>query len=156
MVIDQKGKVAIQQFRVGDVDGMAVEALARGQNGDVYFAPAVLGNDLRRGQRGAFDDIVRVLGLVIDDDADTGKRAILPQGIDPSIVLTTCRRPCVNRHLHFVFNRSPPPTDAKALSELLHRKCGGDNGNKRSGARLEIAADIEPPKCSEDRARASA
>src|SRR5262249_31720466 len=37
---------------------------------------------------------------------------------------------CVNRHLHFVFKRPLLPDEAKALAELLHRKCGGDHGTK--------------------------
>jgi hypothetical protein len=129
-VIENTGKVRAQHFAVGDVDAMAAEALARGQNANVYFAPALLRKNLPRGQRGAFGDIVVVLGLVIDDDGDTGKKAVLPPGVDPSIVVTTCQVPTVNRHLHFVFKRPLPPAEAKGLAELLHRKCGGDHGTK--------------------------
>jgi hypothetical protein len=71
----------------------------------VYFAPAVLRKDLPRGSRGGLDDIVAVLGAVIDDDGDTGKRAVLPQRVEPSIELTTCVKPSVNRRVHFVFKR---------------------------------------------------
>jgi hypothetical protein len=129
-VIENTGRVRTQHFAVGDVDAMAAEALARGNNANVYFAPALLRKDLPRGQRGATGDIVVVLGLVIDDDGDTGKRAVLPPGIEPSIVVTTCQIPCVNRHLHLLFKRPLLPAEAKALAELLHRKCGGDSGTK--------------------------
>ena len=80
--------------------------------------------------RGTANDIVAVHGLVIDDDGDTGKRAVLPPGFAPTIEVTTCTQPVVNRHLHFVFKRSLTPQEAKVLAELLHRKCGGDHGTK--------------------------
>ncbi len=129
-VIDTSGTVRPQQFAIGDVDGMAAEALARGQAANVYFAPATLRRDLSHNSRGTANDIVAVLGLVIDDDCDTGKRAILPPGIGPTIEVTTSTQPAANRHYHFVFTRPLSPQDAKALAALLHRKCGGDHGTK--------------------------
>jgi Protein of unknown function (DUF3631) len=124
------GKVRPQQFAIGDVDSMAKEAVARSAYGNVYFAPTLLRRDLPQGKRGEFKDITVVLGLAIDDDGDTGKRAILPPTIRPSIEVTTCQRPTVNRQPHFVFSRPLPPNEAGALAELLHRKCGGDHGTK--------------------------
>jgi putative DNA primase/helicase len=129
-IIDHTGKALVQQFAVGDVDAMAAEALARGQNANVYLAPALLRKDLSRGKRGALGDIVIVLSFVVDDDGDKRRNAVLPPGIDPSIVVTTSRIPCVNRQFHFILKRPLPPAEAKALAELLHRKCGGDNGTK--------------------------
>ncbi len=128
--IDKTGKVRPQQFTIGDVDGMAAEALARCQVANVYFAPATLRSDLPRDVRGTTNDIVAVLGLVVDDDGDTGKRAVLPPSINPTIEVTTSTQPVVNRHYHFVFTRALSPREAKSLAALLHRKCGGDHGTK--------------------------
>ena len=117
-----------QHYIAGDVDRMADEAVARGEAANVYFATAVMNKSLRVGARGKFEDIVAVLGLVVDDDGDAGKRAVLPRGIEPSLVVTTCEVPVTNRHIHFVFNKPLSPAAAKKLAELLHRKCGGDHG----------------------------
>ena len=113
-----------QKFSIGDVEGMAAEATARGEHANVYFAPAVLRQDLPIGQRGKAEDIVAQLGLVIDDDPDTGKPAVLPP-IEPSAVVETSPG---NRHIHFVFTRPLPPAEAELLARLLHSKCGGDSG----------------------------
>jgi hypothetical protein len=116
-VIDpRKGIVRPQLFAIGDVDGMAREAFARGEHSNVYFAPAVLRKDLLRGRRGKEEDIVAVLGLPIDDDGDTGKRAVLPPGIGASIEITTSTNPTLKRHLHFVFTRPLPLHQASVLA----------------------------------------
>jgi hypothetical protein len=128
-VVDPKtGTARPQQFAVGDVDGMVREAIARGQHENVYFAPAILRKGLAHDQRGKAEDVVAMLGLVIDDDAD--KRAIPPPGISPAFEITTSTAPAVNRQHHFIFSRSVRPAEAKELAELLHRKCGGDHGTK--------------------------
>jgi hypothetical protein len=57
---------------------MADEAMARGEFENVYFAPAILRKSLPATARGRAEDIVAVLGVGIDDDGDTGKRAVLP------------------------------------------------------------------------------
>jgi hypothetical protein len=130
-VIDPRtGKVNAQQFAIGDVAGMAREAAARSKHANVYFAPAVLRRDLRRGARGRLKDIVAVLSSVIDHDGDTGKRAVLPPRMAPSSEVTTCVEPSINRHIHFVFTRPLSVAEAEDLAELLYRKCGGDHGTK--------------------------
>src|SRR5262249_23653008 len=121
-------KVFPQHFAIDDVDKMANEAVARAENANIYFATAVMRPSLPPGARGKFEDILAVLGLVVDDDGDTGKRAALPPGIELSLEVTTCEMPVTNRQLHFVFKKPQPPAAAKQLAELLHRKCGGDHG----------------------------
>ena len=125
---EKEGKARPQKFAIGDVEGMAAEAVARSAVGNVYFAPAVLRKDLPRGSRGKFEDIVAILGAVIDDDGDTGKRALRPPGIEPSIEVTTSTVPVVNQQPHFVYTRPLAPAEGAGLAELLHRKCGGDSG----------------------------
>ena len=129
---EKECKARPQRFAVGDVGGMAAEAVARSATGNVYFAPAVLRPDLPPGARGKFEDIVAVLGSVIDDDGDTGKRALRPAGVEPSIEVTTSTVPVVNRQLHFVYTRPVSPAEGAELAELLYRKCGGDTGTKDS------------------------
>src|SRR5262249_31729671 len=96
-VIDPRtGKVLPQRFAISDIDGMAAEAGTRAEAANVYFAPAVIKKSLPIGARGMLGDIVALLGLVIDDDGDIGKRAVLPSGIKPSLEVTTCWIPSVN------------------------------------------------------------
>jgi hypothetical protein len=128
-IIDARTNKALpQRFAPRDVDGMAAEAAARAGAANVYFAPAVLKKSLAAGARGGLDDIVVVLGLVIDDDGDTGKRAVLPPITKSSLEITTCWVPFVNRQHHFVFTKPLTVVAASKLAELLHRKCGGDYG----------------------------
>ena len=56
--------------------------------------------------------------------------AVLPLDIGASIEITTSTNPTVNRHIHYVFTRPLAPDEAKSLTELLHRKCGGDHGTR--------------------------
>jgi hypothetical protein len=66
-IIDPKtGKVFPQHFAVANVAAMANEAVARGKVANVYFAPAILKKHLPATTRGKTEDIVAVLGVVID------------------------------------------------------------------------------------------
>ena len=123
-------KPLVQKFAIGHVKEMADEARARGAFSNVYFGPALMRSNLPAGQRGKEADIVAVLSVVIDEDADTGKIVTLPTGVDPSFVVMTSSDPKLNRHFHFVFDKPLPPAEAKALAELVYRKCGGDNCSK--------------------------
>jgi hypothetical protein len=97
-VIDPKTNkiVCAQEFAIGDVDGMAREAAARSKHANVYLAPTVLRKDLPHGKRGTFEDIVAVLGGVIDNDRDTGTRVVLPPGVEQTLEVTTCFKPTIN------------------------------------------------------------
>lgn len=123
-------QVTVERFPIGQADPMARRALALSSANNIYFAPVVLRLDLRPGARGSFSDIVAVLGLVIDEDADTDKLAILPENVLPTITVTTSRVPHLNRHHHFVFAQALTPDEGKDLAVLLHKKCGGDFGTK--------------------------
>ena len=120
----------IQQFRIGDVKGMAAEARNRGTHSNVYFGPALMRRGLARGKRGEEADIAAVLAIVLEEDADTGKKVTPPVGVDPSFVVMSSSKPKINRHFHFVLNKPLPPSEAKELAELAFRKCGGDHGGK--------------------------
>ena len=125
-VIDTANHVRPQKFAIGDAQIMADEAMARGQDANAYFGPAVMRSDIAK--RGTKQDIVAVAGVVIDADADTGKHVVLPPGIDPTFVVTTSQVPAINKHFHFVFPRALTPQEGEKLAELLHQKCGGDSG----------------------------
>jgi len=126
----RKPKARPQRFRVGDVNGMLEEASARSGQANVYFAPAILRRDMPPGARGEAKDIIAMLGLVIDDDPDAGKRALRPPGNEPTIEICTSREPATNLQPHYIFTRPLPPDKGAELAELLHRKCGGDSGTK--------------------------
>jgi putative DNA primase/helicase len=129
-VIDRAGKALIYKYAIGDAKSMADEAMERGQDANAYFGVAIMRGDLAHGARGGVADAVGVPGLVLDDDADTGKGAVLPPGIEPTFIVTTSHVPKTNRHIHFVFNRLLTPREGDTLAKLLHQKCGGDHGTK--------------------------
>jgi putative DNA primase/helicase len=124
------GTLRTQKFGIGNVSGMADAAVTRGEHANVYFAPVLLRKNLPPHARGKREDIVAVLGLVLDDDRDTDERALLPFGIEPTFTLTTSVVPIPNFQHQFAFTRAVPPTEADALARLLFRKCGGDSGAK--------------------------
>ena len=126
---ERKGKARPQQFAVGKVSEMAAEAVARGEIANVYFAPALLREDLPKRKRGTRDDIVVGLGLVIDDDGDGTCAERLPN-VEPTFEVVTSKKPTLNRQLHYVFTLALTPRETTELAELLHRKCGGDHGTK--------------------------
>ena len=122
--------VSPQRFRIGDAQAMAAEACNRGKFCNVYFGPALMRSDLARGERGKEADIVAVPSIVIEEDADTGKKVTLPKGVSPSFVVMSSSNPTINRHFHFVLEKPLPPAEAKELAALAYRKCGGDHGGK--------------------------
>jgi hypothetical protein len=124
------GHVAVHQFGVGDVDAMATEVLRLAASRNVYFSPALMRRDLDPCKRGGKQDIVAVVGVVIDDDRDTGRACVLPSGVDPSVIVVTSSMPEVNRHVHFVLSQPLFAMEAAPFAHLLHRKCGGDAGTR--------------------------
>ena len=121
-----KGANTVQRFRIGDAGAMAAEAVGRSRTFNSYFGPALMRNDLARGKRGEERDIVAVLALVLEEDADTNKYLLLPPEIEPTFEVRTGRTGVRNRHCHFVFDRPLPPQEAKELAALAYRKYGGD------------------------------
>ena len=82
-------KPLVQKFAIGRAKEMAEEARTRGDFSNVYFGPALMRSNLPAGQRGKEADIVAVLSVVIDEDADTGKLVKLPPDVQPSFVVQT-------------------------------------------------------------------
>ena len=125
-----KRPLNVQRFLTGAAAAMAAEARGRASHANVYFGPALMRKDLKRGERGREADIEAVLALVLEEDADTGKSVKLPDGINPTFEIETSHDPAQNRHFHWLFDRPLPAKEAKELALLAHRKCGGDTGGK--------------------------
>ena len=87
--------------------------------------------DLAKGKRGEEADIVAVLSVVLEEDADTGKLVTLPAGVSPSFVVMSSSNPTLNRHFHFVLEKPLAACRGEGSSPSWHhRKCGGDHGGK--------------------------
>ncbi len=115
----------VSHHRVGDVDGM-VEAIvchAETPNANVFAGLQVMRPDLERGKRGTESDILALLGLVVDLDADTGCDGAMP--IEPHLVLETSPG---NRQPFVLFDRPVEPAEAKPLAAALKRATGSDHG----------------------------
>lgn len=122
---DSDAPGAVTHHAVGDVDGMvdAILAHASTPNANVFAGLQVMRKGLARGKRGGEGDIVAVLGLVVDLDADTGKAGTMP--IEPNAVLETSAG---NYQPFLLFDRAVTPSEAKPLAAALKRATGSDHG----------------------------
>ncbi|ACM26513.1 DUF3987 domain-containing protein [Rhizobium rhizogenes] len=116
---------AVTHHAVGDVDGMldAILAHASTPNANVFTGLQVMRKGLARGKRGGEADIVAVLGLVVDLDADTGRAGTMP--IEPNSVLETSAG---NYQPFVLFDRAVTPAEAKPLAAALKRATVSDHG----------------------------
>ncbi|KQS80426.1 hypothetical protein ASG25_02105 [Rhizobium sp. Leaf384] len=115
----------VSHHRIGDVDGM-VEAIlchAETPHANVFAGLQVMRPNLERGKRGTEADIVALLGLVVDLDADTGRDGAMP--FDASIVLETSPG---NRQPFVLFDSPVAPAEAKPLAAALKRATNSDHG----------------------------
>ncbi|TCK31229.1 DNA primase RepB-like protein [Ancylobacter aquaticus] len=119
-------KGIITHHRVGDVGGMvaAIEAHQGTVGANVYVGLQVMRSGLKRGLRGTEADIVAVLGLVADMDADTGKAAG-PYPLPPNLVIETSPG---NLQPMWTFDRPVAPAVAKAVARGLKTATGSDHG----------------------------
>lgn len=115
----------VTHHAIGDVGGMveAIVAHAKTTNANVFTGMQVMRKGLGRGSRGKESDIVAILGLVIDLDADTGKVGEVP--IEPSMVLETSEG---NFQPFILFDRPLSPAEAKPFAAALKRATGSDHG----------------------------
>jgi hypothetical protein len=116
----------ITHHKVGDVGGMVAATMAHANTpgANVYTGLHVMRTDLPRGSRGTEKDIVAVLGLVADLDADTGKVGAMP--IEPSYIVETSPG---NRQAVIVFNKPMSAKDAKPHAKALQKQTGADYGS---------------------------
>ena len=115
----------VRRFAVGDVDGMVATAMAFGNapHANVYAPLHVVRRGLRDGQRGSTGDIVAVLGLVADMDADTGHAGEMP--FEASLVIETSPG---NSQPIVLFDRPLSLAEAKPLAESLKVATRSDSG----------------------------
>lgn len=116
----------ITHHRPGDVDGMiaAVEAHTATPSMNVYCGLQVMRRGLARGARGTEADIVAVLGLVADMDADTGRDAG-GYPAPPNYVIETSPG---NFQPFWLFDRPVAPGTAKEIARKLKVFTGSDHG----------------------------
>jgi hypothetical protein len=115
----------VSHHAVGDVAGMtdAVMVHALTPNANVFTGLQVMRKGLKRGTRGGEADIVAVLGLVADLDADTGRTGTMP--VEESLRLETSPG---NFQPFILFDTPLPPSEAKVLAGALKRATGSDHG----------------------------
>lgn len=118
----------LRLFLPGNIEAMGNCATELCETANVYFGTALMPLSLRPGSRGKEDDIVAVLALVLDEDADKDELVTLPPGIEPSFIMETSAAPATNRQVHFVYDKPLVRAEAAELAKLALRKCGGDHG----------------------------
>ena len=117
----------IHHIDLGDIEGMVdcVSQLATKPHYNVYTALAVYRPDLRTRDRGRLEDIIAIVGLVVDfDDAQAGQwQQRLP--ITPQLVLETS---CGRYQAFYLFDQPQTPETVKHLAERLRTITGCDYG----------------------------
>ena len=120
----------VARFAVGDSTAMAKAAVEEAKTdwANLYFGSSVVRPGLPPNARGSRDDIVGVLMLGVDQDADTGREGPLP--LEPNLVIQTSQEPTVNRQAFYVFDPQdrPPVAEAHAVGEALRHVTGADSG----------------------------
>jgi hypothetical protein len=120
---DRPGSVT--HHRVGDAEQMSdtIRAHLETPGANVYTGLQVMRKGLKRGARGAETDIVAVLGLVADMDADTGKVGELP--FPPSYTIETSPG---NEQPAWLFERPLSVAEARPLAAALRIATNSDAG----------------------------
>jgi hypothetical protein len=114
-----------EKFKIGDIERMLESAMAYEgcEHANVYIPLHVMRRDLEPGKRGGRADIIAVLGLVADMDADTGKIGKMP--VKPSYIVETSRG---NFQPVILLDRPYPPADVAPLAEALKIATKSDSG----------------------------
>lgn len=115
----------ITHHRVGEIEGMidAIFAQSATPGANVYCGLQLMRSDLPRGKRGSKCEIVSVLGLVADMDADTGKIGTMP--MTPSFVIETSPG---NTQPVILFDQAVAPEKAETLAKALQLATASDSG----------------------------
>jgi putative DNA primase/helicase len=120
----------IRRFAVGAAKDMTECALREAEKDwvNLYFGSYIVRPGLAAGSRGSHEDIVGVLMLGVDQDADTGREGALP--LDANLVIQTSHTPTINRQSFYVFDplNRPSVEEAHHLGEALRRVTGADSG----------------------------
>lgn len=110
---------SIYRFRLGDVEGMARQAIAAASSGlNVWVECRTVRRDLHGPVRGTLRDTIFVFGLVEDVDADKGMAPIrntIP-GFVPSMINETSGG---NEHGWYFFDRAVGWQEARKIGECM-------------------------------------
>lgn len=107
----------------------AIERLGQRPHRNVYIPLAVLRADLPHGKKGQEEDVVGVLGFVIDDDQDRDRGAtelLMPA----NYVLQTSVTPQANRQHFYLLGEILGVDEAKPITAALTDFHGTDHGSK--------------------------
>jgi AAA domain/RepB DNA-primase from phage plasmid len=146
------GNGTITHHKVGAIDHMvdAIAAHSGTPGNNTYVGLHVMRRALERGKRGGKDDIVAVLGLVADHDADTGKTGDDP--CEPSYVIETSPG---NKQSAWLFDKPLTVADAAPLAAALQRATGSDSGTADVAHVWRVPATTNwPNEAKKDRGRA--
>ena len=115
----------VQRFAVGDVDEMVdvIMAMESVPHLNVYVPFHLVRMGLGAGEEGKLNDIAAVLGLVVDQDADTGKEGKLP--LPPHYVMESSPG---NKQPVYVLYPAMRPEEAYPLAKALQRITKTDAG----------------------------
>jgi hypothetical protein len=115
----------ITHHRIGEIEGMVGTICAQSttHGANVYSGLHLMRSDLPRGKRGGKADIVSVLGLVADMDADTGRVGTMP--VEPSYVVETSPG---NTQPVILFDHAVAPENAERLAKALQIATASDFG----------------------------
>src|SRR5436190_1085728 len=113
-VPDQPKHLRIHRFAVGDSPGMREAAFDEAAKDwvNLYFGSYVVRKGLPPNSRGSHEDIIAVLMLGVDQDADTGREGALP--LEPNLVVQTSQIPTINRQAFCVLDPQHRPTPEEA------------------------------------------
>lgn len=119
------GTGPITHHPVGDIDGMvdAIEAHLATPGANSYVGLQVMRRGLERGKRGTESDIVAVLGLVADMDADTGNNAG-DYPLPPNYIVESSAG---NFQAFWLFDKPVKPDVAKGIAAGLRAATGSDH-----------------------------
>lgn len=125
-----RAQLRSHRFKVGDPGRMAsIAAQEAGKDWtNVYFGGYVVRPGLPGGCRGGQGDVIAVLMLGVDRDADRGLAGVLP--LEANLVVQTSHAPTVNRQAFYVFDAQNRPTveEAHAVGVALRQATGADSG----------------------------
>ena len=118
------GKLISTSFVIGDVDGLAAQAVADAQAGfNVYLETRTV-NEANYGRgRGKAADTSAVFALVVDSDADKGKSCHVD--VEPSLIVESSPG---NAHLWFFLQRAITAEEARPIGEAIRTATGTDSG----------------------------
>lgn len=120
------GRLEHAQFAVSDVEAM-VETCANWASvgANVYVTWTVFRADLPTWSRGRSADVIKVLALVADRDADTGKAG--ERIIDPTIEVISSSQPNLNFNEVYVLQEPLDVEEASTVGRGLRAAMGADS-----------------------------